>query len=254
MQDQPRLHVDPDTALLQDDATVPMREDQAHYLGVVLRRGPGDGVRLFNGRDGEWEAVIEHLHKRGRGSFRLRSRVRPPVSEDGPVLLFAPLKRDATDLVVRMATELGVRAIRPVLTERTNASRVNLDRLRAIATEAAEQCERLTIPDIVEPVRLPDLLGEWPPGACPVGRDRTIRGRSAARAGGRAADRSGRRLRPARAAPAALAPLRRRRLARRPDPARRHCLQAAGLRLGCRPPASDGGWCPRVRHRYESQR
>ena len=163
MQDQPRLHVDPDTALLQDDATVPMREDQAHYLGVVLRRGPGDGVRLFNGRDGEWEAVIEHLHKRGRGSFRLRSRVRPPVPEDGPVLLFAPLKRDATDLVVRMATELGVRAIRPVLTERTNASRVNLDRLRAIATEAAEQCERLTIPDIVEPVRLPDLLGEWPP-------------------------------------------------------------------------------------------
>ena len=164
MQDQPRLHVDEDAALLQEGAAVPMREDQAHYLGVVLRRGPGDGVRLFNGRDGEWEASIEHLHKRGRGSFRLLRRVRPPVAEDGPVLLFAPLKRDATDLVARMATELGVGSIRPVLTERTNASRVNLERLRVIAMEAAEQCERLTVPDIGEPVRLPDLLGGWPPG------------------------------------------------------------------------------------------
>ncbi|WP_428377392.1 16S rRNA (uracil(1498)-N(3))-methyltransferase [Lichenicoccus sp.] len=162
MQDQPRLHVDPDAALLRDGANVPMREDQAHYLGVVLRRGPGDGVRLFNGRDGEWDAAIEHLHKRGRGAFRLLRRVRAPVAEDGPALLFAPLKRDATDLVVRMATELGVRSIRPVLTERTNASRVNLDRLRAIAMEAAEQCERLTMPDIGEPVRLADLLGGWP--------------------------------------------------------------------------------------------
>nr|WP_321985032.1 16S rRNA (uracil(1498)-N(3))-methyltransferase [uncultured Lichenicoccus sp.] len=162
MQDQPRLHVDPAAALLQDGATVPMPEDQAHYLGVVLRRGPGDGVRLFNGRDGEWDAAIEHLHRRGCGGFRLLRRVRPPAIEDGPVLLFAPLKRDATDLVVRMATELGVRSIRPVLTERTNASRVNLDRLRAIAKEAAEQCERLTLPGIGEPVRLPDLLGGWP--------------------------------------------------------------------------------------------
>lgn len=165
MQDRPRLHVHPDAALLQANASVPMREDQAHYLGAVLRRGAGDAVRLFNQRDGEWEASIGQLHKRGRGDFLLSHQVRPPCDEGGPVLLFAPLKRDATDLVVRMATELGVRAIRPVLTERTNTGRVNLDRLRAIATEAAEQCERLSVPDLLEPVRLPDLLGGWPPDA-----------------------------------------------------------------------------------------
>ena len=162
MQDQPRLHADPALATLRADATLPMREDQAHYLGHVLRRGPGDAVRLFNARDGEWQASVESLHRRGRGEFRVTARLRAPVPEAGPLLLFAPVKRDATDLVVRMATELGVSEIRPVLTDRTNAARVNSDRLRAIATEAAEQCERLSVPVVAPPQRLAWMLSEWP--------------------------------------------------------------------------------------------
>lgn len=167
MQDQPRLYADPVLMTLQADAMLPMREDQAHYLGNVLRRGPGDAVRLFNARDGEWQAGIESLRKRGAGRFRVTARLRPPVPETGPLLLFAPVKRDATDLVVRMATELGVSGLRPVLTERTNAARVNTDRLRAIAIEAAEQCERLSVPAIAEPQRLAWVLSEWP-------QDRTL--------------------------------------------------------------------------------
>ncbi len=162
MADQPRLYVDPEAAMLQAGVTLPMREAQAHYLGTVLRRGPGDGVRLFNPRDGEWQADIESLHRRGKGGFTIRTRLRPPAPEAGPLLLFAPVKRDATDLVVRMATELGVSGLRPVMTARTNAARVNLDRLQAIVTEAAEQCERLSVPAIAEVARLDAVLSEWP--------------------------------------------------------------------------------------------
>ena len=164
MQDQPRLYVDPAQAMLHAGLELPMREDQAHYLGNVLRRGAGDGVRLFNVRDGEWQAAIGSLHKRGRGSFDIATLVRPPAPETGPRLLFAPVKRDATDLVVRMATELGVSALQPVLTDRTNSARTNSDRLRAIAIEAAEQCERLSVPTVAEPQRLAAVLAEWPEG------------------------------------------------------------------------------------------
>ena len=162
MQDQPRLYMDPALATLRADELLAMRDDHAHYLGRVLRRGPGDGVRLFNARDGEWQAVIDSLPRREPGHFRLAARLRPPAPEPGPLLLFAPVKRDATDLIVRMATELGVSELRPVLTERTNTARVNLDRLRAIAIEAAEQCERLGVPAIAEPQRLAWVLSEWP--------------------------------------------------------------------------------------------
>ncbi len=156
MQDLPRLHAEP----LSADLLLPMTAGQAHYLGAVLRRQPGDGVRLFNALDGEWSATVESLRKE-RGGFRLRQRLRPPAPEPGPTLLFAPLKRDATDLVVRMATELGAEALRPVITERTISARINAGRWTAIATEAAEQCERLSLLSVADPVRLPELLGAW---------------------------------------------------------------------------------------------
>jgi len=165
VQDLPRLYLDPaGAAPLAPDQTIEMTAGQARYLGTVLRRETGAGVRLFNARDGEWLAEIAHVRK-DRGSFVVRAAQRPPEPASGPVLVFAMLKRDATDLVVRMGTELGVRRFIPVLTERTNAARTNLHRLGAIATEAAEQCERLDVPAVDEPCRLADLLGRWPAGA-----------------------------------------------------------------------------------------
>ena len=162
VQDLPRLHLEPEHDALTAQAVVPMPGSQAHYLGSVMRRHAGDPVRLFNARDGEWQARIESLRKE-RGSFRIETRLRPPAPEPGPILLFAPLKRDATDLMVRMATELGVAALQPVATERTNTMRINPDRWRTIAVEAAEQCERLSVPTIVTQLRLPELLDGWDP-------------------------------------------------------------------------------------------
>jgi 16S rRNA (uracil1498-N3)-methyltransferase len=134
---------------------------QAHYLGSVMRRAVGGSVLIFNGEHGEWRATITAL-KRDRLVLHLAEQTRPQAPEADIWLLFAPLKRDATDLVVEKATELGVSALLPVLTERTNTARINPERLEAIAAEAAEQCERLTVPRIAAPRKLWDVLGDWP--------------------------------------------------------------------------------------------
>jgi 16S rRNA (uracil1498-N3)-methyltransferase len=151
------------TAPLHQGAELAATTAQAHYLGTVMRRTAGDEVLLFNGSDGEWQARIATL-RRGAASFVADHRIRPQATEPDLWLVFALLKRDATDLVVQKATELGVSALWPLLTTRTNAQRVNLGRFHAIATEAAEQSERLTVPEIHEPRSLSALLQDWPTG------------------------------------------------------------------------------------------
>jgi 16S rRNA (uracil1498-N3)-methyltransferase len=153
-----RLHVG---ASLAAGQTIEATAGQAHYLGSVMRRAAGDAVRLFNGRDGEWDGRIAALG-RGKASFTVEVLVRPQAEDADVWLMFAVLKRDQTDLVVQKATELGVSALLPVFTERTNAARVNADRLQAIAVEAAEQSERLTVPLLYPARPLHDALADWP--------------------------------------------------------------------------------------------
>jgi 16S rRNA (uracil1498-N3)-methyltransferase len=154
-----RLYVD---SPLAAGTTVEATAGQAHYLNSVMRQRPGDAVHLFNGRDGEWAGQITAGARR-KASFAVTALVRPQSPDADLWLMFGVLKRDATDLVVQKATELGVSALLPVICARTNSARLNLDRLRAIAIEAAEQCERLTIPALHEPQRLADLLAVWDP-------------------------------------------------------------------------------------------
>ncbi|WP_172493197.1 16S rRNA (uracil(1498)-N(3))-methyltransferase [Gluconobacter oxydans] len=157
----PRLYVPASETAFAEGQTIPLPSGQAHYLGNVMRQGVGSAVRVFNERDGEWEAEIAAL-KKDKGSVLLHRCERTPAPTDGVELLFAPLKRDATELVIRMGTELGVTRFRPVVTERTNTHRLNLERLSLIATEAAEQCERLDIPEILPPESLRVVLAGWP--------------------------------------------------------------------------------------------
>jgi 16S rRNA (uracil1498-N3)-methyltransferase len=156
----PRLYV---PATLAAGASILATQAHAHYLGTVLRAKANDPVHLFNGQDGEWAARIAEL-RRDRLTLTVEVQRRAQEPEPDLWLVFALLKRDATDLVVQKATELGAAALLPVFTERTNAARVNEARLAAIATEAAEQCERLTVPVLHPPTRLPDLLATWPAG------------------------------------------------------------------------------------------
>jgi 16S rRNA (uracil1498-N3)-methyltransferase len=149
---------------LSPGGVVALDGDRAHYLRAVLRQGPGDGVLAFNGRDGEFLAHIETLTK-SAGTLRLDRQTRSPVSDAPPApwLLFAPLKGGRTEYVVEKAVELGVGRLVPVFTRRGDVARVNIDRLRANALEAAEQCERLDAPEVVDGVELGKLLSGWDP-------------------------------------------------------------------------------------------
>ena len=160
MADSPRLFTGHS---LNDGSSVEATPGQAHYLGSVMRREAGSELRLFNGRDGEWLARVVSIRK-DRAQFQLVSRTREQAPEPDLWLVFAPLKRDATDLVVQKATELGVSVLWPVFTARTNSGRVNLERMASTAMEAAEQSERLTVPEIRQPVGFFDMLAAWPAG------------------------------------------------------------------------------------------
>ena len=141
-----RLYVD---APLGVQTPVDLGAQAANYLFNVLRLGTGGAIHLFNGRDGEWRAEIAERSKRG-GRLICEQQVRP--QEEGPDIdhLFAPLKRSRLDYMVQKATEMGVKRLRPVLTQHTVAERVNHDRMRANAIEAAEQCGILRIPEVIE--------------------------------------------------------------------------------------------------------
>ena len=143
----PRLYVD---APLAEGGEVSLGRDQANYLLNVLRLGRGDAVLLFNGRDGEWRANLAGTGKRAATLIvgpRQRAQPRPGDLH----FLFAPLKHARLDYVVQKAVEMGASRLQPVITRHTQVARVNLDRMRANAIEAAEQCGILQIPDIGEP-------------------------------------------------------------------------------------------------------
>jgi 16S rRNA (uracil1498-N3)-methyltransferase len=146
---------------LAEGAAIAPSPDQARYLVNVMRRSTGDEVLLFNGADGEWRARIVEITKRG---CILTAEARTRAGETGPDLdlIVALVKRARLETIVEKAAELGARRVRPAITRFTNADHTNIARLRAIATEAAEQTGRLDVPEIVEPARLEAMLAGWP--------------------------------------------------------------------------------------------
>jgi 16S rRNA (uracil1498-N3)-methyltransferase len=154
---QPRLLI---AQALAEGAEIELDENQARHVGAVLRLDPGDALRVFNSEDGEWRATVSAKTKRGM-SVRVQAFIRPPRTPPDLDLLFAPVKRHATDLIVEKATELGVRRIRPIITQRTIAETVRLERLQAIAREAAEQTERFDAPEIRDATPLSKALDGW---------------------------------------------------------------------------------------------
>ena len=156
--------------------------DQANYLFAVMRLGPGDGVGVFNGRDGEWRARVSEAGKRG-GTLVAEVQTRPAQPPPDLWLLFAPLKKARTDFTVEKAVELGVARILPVQTDFTNADRIRQDRLQAHAVEAAEQCGATHVPPVEDLRPLSRLLADWPAGRRLVWCDETALGAASPLAG-----------------------------------------------------------------------
>ena len=135
--------------------------DQANYLFTVMRLMTGQSVLLFNGRDGEWQAVVEQAGKRA-GMLRCGAMTAPLRLPPDLWLLFAPIKKARTDFIVEKAVELGVARVVPVQTRRTNSERIRQDRLQAHAMEAAEQCGATYVPEVADLMTLDKLLANWP--------------------------------------------------------------------------------------------
>ena len=154
----PRLFVEP---ALSEGARIAIEGQQAHYLGKVMRVGPGDAVILCDDRTGEWAARVAEAGKR-RVELEIVDRLREREEVPDFWLCAALLKKDRFDLVLEKATELGAARIQPVITHRCVADKLNMDRARALVTEAAEQCARTALPELAEPVKLAALLRDWP--------------------------------------------------------------------------------------------
>ncbi|MEW5704747.1 MAG: 16S rRNA (uracil(1498)-N(3))-methyltransferase [Pseudomonadota bacterium] len=146
---------------LEENRVLELGPGQTHYLSHVMRLAPGDRLRLFNGLDGEWEGRIEALAKK-RTTVLLERRRCAQTKVPDLWLLFAPIKGGRIDTLVEKATELGVALLKPVMTERTVVRRVNLERLRAQAIEAAEQTGRLCVPELCAAEPLFKALAGWP--------------------------------------------------------------------------------------------
>lgn len=155
----PRLYADHD---LTEGACIPLADGQAHYLNAVLRHKPGDALRLFNGRQGEWLAKIGDLSKKS-GTALLQQQIHPQPTEVRRLhLIFAPIKKHRMDWLIEKAVELGATDLHPVLTQNTEVRKINEERLRQQIFEAAEQCERFIIPALHPLEKLETKLAAWP--------------------------------------------------------------------------------------------
>ena len=155
----PRLYLD---APLAEGASVALDASQANYLGNVLRLRAGDSVLVFNGREGEWQATLASAGKRRR-ALTIGRRARPQTGAPDLHYLFAPLKHGRLDYMTQKAVEMGASRLQPVITRHAQVARVNLERMRANAIEAAEQCGILTLPEIGAPLSWQRMIAERDP-------------------------------------------------------------------------------------------
>jgi 16S rRNA (uracil1498-N3)-methyltransferase len=150
---QPRLYLD---SPLKSGAEIALDRDAANYLRNVLRLKSGEGVLVFNGRDGEWQAALAGTAKRPALAVAAQQRKQPAAADLH--YIFAPIKHARLDYMVQKAVEMGASTLQPVITRHTQVARVNVARMRANAVEAAQQCGILALPDIAEPLAFTAML------------------------------------------------------------------------------------------------
>lgn len=154
----PRLYVEP---ALATDGQLTLGKEQSLYLAAVLRKSVGDEVVLFNGRDGAWRCALTSDSKKSV-QLELIEQIAPQTPVSDLWYGLAPLKSERLDYVIQKAVEMGAGVIQPVITQRTQVSRLKHERMLANAIEAAEQCEVLSVPEVAPEVTLERLLDGWP--------------------------------------------------------------------------------------------
>lgn len=154
-----RLYMD---VALHKGVQIDVPKEQVHYLVTVLRMSEGGSLRLFNGRDGEWRAEVSEIAKR-KAVLTVTERLREPYAAPDIWLCFAPVRKHRNAFILEKSTELGVSRLQPVTTQRTQHGKLNLSKMSAQIIEAAEQTERLDLPELRETVSLEALVKVWDP-------------------------------------------------------------------------------------------
>ncbi|MEQ1539459.1 MAG: 16S rRNA (uracil(1498)-N(3))-methyltransferase [Sphingorhabdus sp.] len=154
----PRLFVD---ELLGEGAELRIEGGQAHYLLNVMRLKEGSPVKLFDDRSGEYLATVTASRKRDM-VLTVQGKLRDRALSADLWLCQALIKKDRLDWIVEKGCELGIGRFVPLLTHRCVVDKVKEDRLRSQMIEAAEQCERTTLPEIAPLVKLDAMLKDWP--------------------------------------------------------------------------------------------
>lgn len=145
---------------LELEKTLPLTDEQTHYLKNVVKYAPNDKLYCFDNQNGEFLCDIVEQNKK-HTLIHVKEKTKPFSPCPDIWLLFCPLKKDRTDFVIEKATELGCKCIVPTLSQYTNCSNIKTERYLAQAIEAAEQCRRTDIPDIKQPQKLTDILQNW---------------------------------------------------------------------------------------------
>ena len=156
---QPKIRLHISDKLIPDKRLI-ISLKQSHYLINVMRKKIDENLLIFNDVCGEYLAKIEKIEKK-KVSLNILQKLRNPEIKNDVWVMFAPVKKTPNEYIIQKATELGVSKILPILTERTITHKLNLNRLNDIATEASEQCERITIPEIFPPQKLINLIQDW---------------------------------------------------------------------------------------------
>lgn len=165
------------------DCSIDLPQSQAHYLGTVMRLKQGAQIRVFNGANGEYLAEITNMAKR-RASINIAERLRAPKPAPDIWLMFAPVKKQRNNFIMEKATELGASLIQPIVTARTT-SKIRTDKMDAQIIEAAEQTERLDLPQVRTPTKLDALLADWDENRTLIFADEAGDGQPAAHALGK---------------------------------------------------------------------
>lgn len=147
---------------LFDQALFDPGADAGHHLVTVLRAREDDTVRLFNGHDGEWLARVTQTGKKACELQCMERLLAQPAPGPGRTLVFAPIKKTRMDFLIEKAVELGVTHLQPVWTQNTQMRTLKCERIEKQIISAAEQCERLDIPELADPYKLEDMLARWP--------------------------------------------------------------------------------------------
>lgn len=165
---------------LGEGQSVPLSREQAHYLFGVMRLTEGAVLSLINGTDGEWDAAVVKAGKRA-GLLVCHSQTAPLQMPPDLWLMFAPIRKERTAFIVEKAVEMGAARVMPVQTTYTqSANRIRVDKLKAHAIEAAEQCGGTFVPTVDDVTKLDHVLTDWPGDRQLMFCDETMVKRSAA--------------------------------------------------------------------------